>query len=107
TGVSGIRAAVDFAGAAMTWNDSPEIRERLQSAVRGARVPIYFIQAENDYNLAPSRMLAAAMERVGKPHKMTIYPPFGTTRQEGHSLGLRGGRIWEADVFAFLDQHLK
>jgi Xaa-Pro aminopeptidase/dienelactone hydrolase len=103
----GIRAAVDFAGAAMTWDSSPEIRARLLSAVRNARVPIYFIQAENDYNLGPSRTLAAEMERVGKPHRMKIYPPFGTTTQEGHGLGLRGSRIWESDVFTFLDECMK
>jgi Xaa-Pro aminopeptidase/dienelactone hydrolase len=103
----GIRAAVDFAGAAMTWADSPEIRDRLLAAVRNANVPIYFIQAENDYNLGPSRTLAAEMVRLGKPHRMKIYPPFGVTRQEGHGLGLRGGPIWESDVFSFLDEHMK
>ena len=104
---SGIRVAVDFAGAAMMWADSPEIRERLLTAVRNARVPIYFIQAENDYNLGPSRTLAAEMDRVGKPHRMKIYPPYGVTPQDGHSLGLRGGVVWEADVFAFLDEYMK
>jgi Xaa-Pro aminopeptidase/dienelactone hydrolase len=103
----GIRAAVDFAGAAMTWDDSPEIRDRLLAAVRNARVPIYFIQAENDYNIGPSRTLAAEMDRLGKPNRMTIYPPFGVTRQDGHTLGLRGGAIWETDVFGFLDEHMK
>jgi hypothetical protein len=102
-----IRAAVDFAGAAMTWADSPEIRERLLRAVRNARVPIYLIQAENDYNLGPSRELAAEMDRAGKPHRMKIYPPFGVTRQDGHGLGLRGGAIWESDVFGFLDEFMK
>jgi hypothetical protein len=98
---------VDFAGAAMTWGDSSEIRERLLTAVRNARVPIYFIQAENDYNLGPSRALAAEMDRLGKPHRMKIYPPYGMTRQDGHSLGLRGGVVWESDVFAFLDEWMR
>jgi Xaa-Pro aminopeptidase/dienelactone hydrolase len=103
----GIRAAVDFAGAAMTWADSPEIRARLLAAVRNAKVPIYLIQAENDYNLDPSHTLAAEMTRVGKPHRVKIYPPFGETRQDGHGLGLRGGVVWESDVFAFLDECMK
>jgi dienelactone hydrolase len=103
----GVRAAVDFAGAAMTWADSLEMRERLLAAVRSAKVPIYFIQAENDYNLDPSRALAAEMRRLGKPHRMTIYPPFGATRQQGHTLGLRGSAVWEADVFGFLDGLMK
>jgi dienelactone hydrolase len=104
---SGIRAAVDFAGAAMTWADSPEIRERALAAVRNSRVPIFFIQSENDYNLGPSRTLAAEMDREGKPNRMKIYPPFGVTRQDGHTLGLRGGAVWESDVFAFLDETMK
>ena len=91
----------------MMWADSPEIRERLQTAVRNAEVPIYFIQAENDYNLGPSRTLAAEMDRVGKPHRMKIYPPYGVTTQDGHSMGLRGGAVWESDVFAFLDEIMK
>ena len=81
---SGIRVAVDFAGTAMTWADSPEIRERMLAAARNAKVPIYLIQAENDYNLGPTRELAAEMERVGKPHRMKIYPPYGVTKQDGH-----------------------
>jgi carboxymethylenebutenolidase len=104
---SGIRAAVDFAGAAMMWADSPEIRARMLTAVGNAKVPIYFIQAENDYNLGPSHTLAAEMDRVGKPHRMKIYPPYGVTKQDGHSMGLRGGVVWEADVFAFLDESMK
>ncbi len=104
---SGIRVAVDFAGAAMMWADSPEIRERMLTAVRNAKVPIYFIQAENDYNLGPNQTLAAEMDRVGKPHRMKIYPPFGVTHQDGHRLGLKGGVVWESDVFAFLDEYMK
>ena len=34
----GLRAALDFAGASMAWNDSPLLRERLLRAVESARV---------------------------------------------------------------------
>jgi carboxymethylenebutenolidase len=42
----GLRAAVDFAGAAMVWSSSPEMRERMLGAVRRATVPVLLIQAE-------------------------------------------------------------
>jgi hypothetical protein len=42
-------------------------------------VPIFFLQAMNDYNTAPSLLLSAEMARVGKPYQVKIYPPYGTT----------------------------
>ncbi|HEY2742970.1 MAG TPA: CocE/NonD family hydrolase [Polyangia bacterium] len=38
--VPGLRAALDFAGASMAWDDSPLLRERLLGAVEHARVPV-------------------------------------------------------------------
>ena len=104
---AGIRAAVDFAGAAITWAHSPFIRERMLTAVRNAQVPIYFIQAANDHDLSPSHELAAEMQRVGKPQKMTIFPPFGTTADEGHSFGYYGGAIWGPSVCTFLRETME
>ena len=53
----GIRAAIDFAGAAQSWRESPELRQRMFRAARDADVPLLLIQAENDYDLAPSQEL--------------------------------------------------
>ena len=33
-------------------------------------VPIFFIQAENDYSIAPAKTLSAEMKRLGKPNRM-------------------------------------
>jgi dienelactone hydrolase len=104
---AGVRAAVDFAGAALTWAPSPFMRERMLTAVRSAKVPIYFIQAENDHDLSPSRVLAAEMQRLGKPHKIKIFPPFGKTAEDGHSFGYYGGETWGPEVFAFLNEAMK
>jgi carboxymethylenebutenolidase len=100
---AGLRAAVDFAGAAETWQDSPDIRERLVRAVRNANVPILFIQAEGDYDLSPSRELGKAMEKAHKAHQVRIYSRFGVTNQENHSFCVRGAEIWGAEVLAFLE----
>ncbi len=102
----GIRAAVNFAGGAQSWADAPDLRERMLVAARNATVPVFLIQAENDYDIAPSRALAAEMERLKKPHRVKIYPPWGRTTRDGHVFGVRGSSVWERDVFAFLDEHL-
>lgn len=104
---SALAAAVDFAGAAASWEPSPELRARLLSAVSATTVPIFFIHAANDYSVAPGKALAAEMARLGKPHRIRIYPTFGTTVSEGHNLVDLSMATWERDVFAFLDEYLR
>lgn len=100
----GLRAAVDFAGAAQTWRTSVALQERMRRAVRKATIPVMFVQAKNDYDTAPSYALAGELEKLGKPHKLAIYPPFGTSVREGHGeFCSRGGAaVWAQDVLAFL-----
>jgi dipeptidyl aminopeptidase/acylaminoacyl peptidase len=43
-------------------------------AVRNSRVPIFFFQAANDYDIAPSHTLSGAMKVAGKPYELKIYP---------------------------------
>lgn len=102
-----MRAAVDFAGAAQVWSGSPDMRARMLAAARRAAVPVLLIQAENDYDLAPSRALDEELKQAGKPHKVAIFPPFGNTHQDGHGLCVRGGEIWAPTVFSFLDDAMK
>lgn len=98
----GIRAAIDFAGAAQTWKEAPDLRDRLIKAVRHAEMPVLFIQAENDYDLAPSRTLAGEMEKANKPHAIQIFPHFGKTAQDAHEFCVHGGEIWADKVFSYL-----
>ena len=102
----GIRAVISSATAAQSWATAPELRERLLSTVRAARVPIFFFQAANDYDLAPTEQLSSEMRRTGKPFVRKVYPAFGKTNADGHSFGYFGGTQWGPDVFAFLDMHL-
>lgn len=108
-GKARFRAAVDFAGAAQTWRFSSALQERMVRAVRKATVPVMFVQAENDYDLSPSYALAKELEKMGKPHKLSIYPAYGKTVQDGHGgFCFRGGAaVWGRDVLAFLDAYLK
>jgi carboxymethylenebutenolidase len=99
-----VRAAVDFAGGAESWEGSPDLRARMIKAARNAKVPVFFIQAEGDYDLAPSRTLAKEMEKQGKPAQIRIYPSVGHTQQENHSFCVHGVDAWGADALAFVEK---
>jgi carboxymethylenebutenolidase len=100
-------AAIDSAGGAQSWAAAPELQALMVRAVRNSRAPIFFFQAENDYDLAPSRVLAAAMKDAGKEAQIKIYPPFGDSVSDGHTFGYFGGAVWAEDVFGFLDEHCR
>ncbi|HUC54276.1 MAG TPA: dienelactone hydrolase family protein [Candidatus Cybelea sp.] len=103
----GVRAAVDFAGAAQNWQQAPDLRARMIEAVQHSQMPIFFIQAKNDYDLSPSRDLAAAMEKSGKAHALQIFPSFGKSNQDAHEFCTHGGEVWESQVFSFLTQSIE
>jgi carboxymethylenebutenolidase len=105
-GVS-LRAAVDFAGAAQNWQHSPDLRARMTQAVQHSQMPIFFIQAKNDYDVSPSRDLASAMEESGKPHAIQIFPSFGKSNQDAHEFCIHGAEIWAPQVFSFLTQSMQ
>jgi hypothetical protein len=103
----GIRAAIIFGGAAGSWDQSAALRQRLLEAVSHTSAAPFFIHAENDYSTTPGTALAAEMQRLGKPHALKIYPPFGADTRAGHNLVFRSVPTWEADVFTFLAAQLQ
>jgi carboxymethylenebutenolidase len=98
----GIRASVAFAPAAMAWASLPLLQSRLIKAAQSATVPIMLIQAENDYDLTPTKTMARELEKANKSHKLLIFPAFGTTNADGHSFCVFGEKIWGNEVFSFL-----
>jgi len=99
----GLRAFVPFAPAAMSWANT-ELRKRLIEAVRGAKAPLFLIQAQNDYSLGPSETLGPVIKRIGPTNQAKVYPPYGTTPQEGHAAFAtkEGGiAIWGSEVLDF------
>lgn len=104
---SALRAAVAFSGSAASWEYSPPLRARLLAAVGRTTVPIFFSMAANDYSVAPAKALSAEMERLGKPHRVKIYPPVGKTADDGHAFVFLRVGAWEPDVFAFLEEHMR
>lgn len=100
-------AAVDASGGAESWNIAPDLQSVMLRAVKHSKAPILFFQAENDYNLAPSRTLYTAMKAANKPAELRIYPAYGDSNQAGHSFAYRGASIWIGDVVRFLEVNCK
>jgi fermentation-respiration switch protein FrsA (DUF1100 family) len=73
------------------------------SAASAAKVPVMFIQAENDADTTPSRALAATMAAAGKPHRLKLFPKFGQTTTDGHNFGYFGSKVWGQDLFDFFN----
>lgn len=98
-------AAVDAAGGAESWQSAPSLQQMMKAAVRQSKAPMLFFQAENDFDLSPSRQLSAEMYAAGKEAELKIYPPFGRSARDGHSFAYQGASVWFGDVFAFLRKH--
>ena len=80
----GIKALVPFAPGAMSWEQNPPLQDRLLRAIDRAQAPVFLIQAENDYSLAPSRALAKEAQKKHKDFQSKTYPAFGSDHQDGH-----------------------
>ena len=104
----GVRALVPFAPGAMSWDQNPPLQDRLERAVDLAKAPIFLIQAENDYNLAPSKALTKEANKKRKGFQSKIYPPFGNSHHDGHwGFCSTATDVWGNDVLSFLDSQMK
>jgi len=102
-----IRAVVTFAAAAQSWEGSSELRQRLLAALPSISAPIFLTHAANDYSTEPGRVMAAELARLGRSHQLKIYPAVGHTPAAGHEAVYTDIGRWEADVFRFLDEHMR
>ena len=102
-----LRAVVNFAGAAGSWEGSADLRQRLIAAVGRLTAPVLFVYAANDFSVAPGKVLDAEMTRRSKVHRLKLFPSFGKTTDEGHAFVYLAVSSWEHDVFAFLDKNMK
>ena len=102
-----LRAVVVFSGAGYSFDRSPALRGRLLTAIDRIAAPVFFIHAQNDYSLSSGKVLDARREHLGKPHRLKIYPPIGQTVDDGHDFLHLGVKIWEPEVFAFLDENMR
>jgi hypothetical protein len=98
---------VNCSGAAETWSDSSDLRSRLIAAAKKATMPVFFLQAANDHDLTPNRVLSEEVRKSGQPVEARVYPTFGIGPRDGHSFCSRGVETWGPDVIKFIETHLK
>ena len=103
----GYRVAVNCLGAAESWKGSSSLRSRLITAASNAKMPVFFLQAENDHDLTPNRVLSEEVRKAGRPVEARVYPPFGSGPRKDHSFCGRGTEIWGADVLRFIETYLR
>lgn len=89
----GVRAFIAFAPAAQSWNNGL-LQSRLEQAVKNAKAPMFILQAKNDYNTGPVKVLGKIA--TAKGGRAEIYPAFGHSEQDGH-WGPRRPRYWLAE----------
>ncbi|HMK39315.1 MAG TPA: dienelactone hydrolase family protein [Bacteroidota bacterium] len=102
-----LKAVIAFGAAAKAWGHSPRLRARLTESVTRIHVPVLLLYAKNDYSTAPGDSLGAWMDRLGRPHAVIIYPPFGENSDVGHNFIFLGITMWERDVLGFLGGSFK
>jgi dienelactone hydrolase len=104
----GVKALVPFAPGAMSWEQNVPLQDLLVRAVDLAKAPVFLIQAENDYSLAPSRVLTKEANKKKKNFQSKVYSAFGSTHQDGHwGFCSSATDVWGADVLTFLDEQMK
>jgi carboxymethylenebutenolidase len=102
----GVKALVPFAPGAMSWERNPILQDRLKQAVDRARAPVFLLQAENDFNLGPSRELGKEAKKKQVDFQSKVYPAFGSSHEDGHGgFCSTATDVWGNDVLVFLEAH--
>ncbi len=98
-------AGVDASGGADSWKHSDALQALMKAEAKKIVQPLFLFQAKNDYDLAPSKTLYSLLKKNKQTVQMKIYPQYGVTEKEGHSLPYKGAEIWFEDVFSFLNAY--
>ncbi len=100
----GLKACLPFAPGAESWGNE-QLRERMAQAVLAAQVPMFIIQAENDFSTGPVEVLGAILKLKPGHNDARMYSKFGEETQTAHEFGGRAGgmAIWGPDVINFLN----
>lgn len=108
---SALRAVVDQAGGALTWDHSPAMQAALKGAAGKIGIPLLGMVAKNDRTTESVKEVVREAEKHGGVTKLIVYPPFAPNEAggvaPGHMIfGKEGWRIWEADLKEFLEKYL-
>jgi dienelactone hydrolase len=100
----GFKAAYPISPAALTWDATPPIRQRLIAAVGKIDIPVLLIQPPKDPSLEPVRVLGEEAKRLGKRFTAKVYPPTMPHSQQLHCFGgAKGFDNWAAEAVQFFD----
>jgi dienelactone hydrolase len=106
-------AAINQAGAALTWDGSAQVRSALIAAAEHGTTPALLLVAQNDRTTASITTLADIFKKRGVPHRMVLYEPYtppqagGAAIAPGHLVfSAQGMHVWERDVLEFLGRYL-
>jgi dienelactone hydrolase len=103
----GVKALVPFAPGAMSWDRNAPLEDRLKRAVDQAKAPIFLLQAENDFSLAPSRELSKEARKKHVDFEAKVYPAVGGSHEDGHwKFCTAAMNVWGDDVLAFLEARM-
>lgn len=104
----GIKALLPFAPGAMSWEQNSILQDRLIRAVDLAKAPVFLLQAENDFSLAPSRVLSKEAAKKKKDFQSKVYPAYGRSHEDGHGgFCSKASDVWGNDVLVFLEARMK
>lgn len=104
----GYRAAVSISPAALSWNNSPDLQERLKNAVSRIDVPVFLIQPPKDASLEPSRVLGAILRRRNAANRVKVFPTSISADLQEHCFGgAKGMGVWGPDAVDFIRAALK
>ena len=79
------------------------MKTALKDAVGKAKSPIFLIQPQNDFSLAPSSLLASLIGKRDEPNRIKIFPPVGRDHEEATQMAFAGSQVWGNDVMQFIE----
>ena len=85
---------IDFSGGASQWEKHPKIKQMLLNAAATVTQPLYLAQAENDFNIAPTKEISEVLKGRGHPHDAKIFPAWGVSGPEAPRFCAAGQQIW-------------
>ena len=104
----GYRAAVAISPAALSWEHSSDLRERLKNAVARIDIPVFLIQPAKDASLEPAKVLGPILTKRNAANRVKVYPATGPPSEQMHCFGgAKGMHVWGADAVAFVGAALK
>jgi len=104
---AGYKVAVALCPGAESWTGNQFLRDRLVKAADNIHIPVFLIHPEHDANTAPGYRLGQEFQSLNKPYSLKIFPPIGSTAEQGHCFGGGPGmHIWGPDAVAFIKHYM-